>query len=210
MRRLVTLVEGPGDMAAVPVLLHKLLRHNSVFDWQPGDSMRVGGLIPLRKRLSSFAETLRIKMHSGLCHGVLVLLDLEDGCPRDEAWALATEFASFGLPYPVCVVFAHREYEEWLVASLPTIAPQTQLLADGLTRNYPIEGKRGVKEWLTSNMPRGSIYKETTHQEEFTRSLDISLAQECRSFRRLVKAFDEVINQEAPCPRGVSSPLLHL
>ena len=207
MKRLIALVEGPGDVAAVPVLLRMLLQQATLFEWQPGDPMKVNGLAHLRKRLPSFAEALRIKMHEGKCHGVLVLLDLEDGCPRDEARALAAEFAAYGLPYPVSIVFAHREYEEWLVASLPTIAPRTFLLANELVRDYPAESKRGVKEWLTSKMPRGAIYKETTHQEEFTRSLDATLAAQCRSFRRLVHALSELTNLATSQTRGSATPV---
>lgn len=193
MKRLIALVEGPGDQAAVPVLLRKLFKQAKRYDWQPGDMMRVGELPRLRKKLGNYAEALRIKMHEGTCHGVIVLLDLEDGCPRDEAWTLATEFAAFGLPYPVAVVFAHREYEEWLVASLTSIAPHTDLLPDGVRRDYEIETKRGVKEWLTDRMPAGRIYRETIHQEEFTSRLEPAYALECRSFQRLVAAVGELV-----------------
>ena len=206
MKRLIVLVEGPGDVAAVPVLLRMVLQQANLFDWQPGDPMKVNGLTALRKRLPSFAEALRIKMNDNKCHGVLVLLDLEDGCPRAEAATLAAEFATYGLPYPISIVFAHREYEEWLVASLPTIAPCTSLLKDDLVRDYAIENKRGVKEWLTSKMPHGSIYKETTHQEEFTRNLDITLAQQCRSFQRLLHAVAELTNPPLPLVRGSATP----
>ena len=206
MKQLIALVEGPGDLTAVPVLLRKLLQQANSYDWMPGIPTRVGELPALRKHLHRVAEALRIKMNAGKCHGVLVLLDLEDGCPRAEAWALAAEFAVFGLPYPVAIVFAHREYEEWLVASLPSIAPNTSTLAGDLVRDYPVESKRGVKEWLTSRMPRGTIYKETIDQEAFTRHLDITLAQECRSFRRLLKAVGEITALSEATSRGVATP----
>ncbi len=210
MKYLTTLVEGPGDVAAVPVLLRQLLRRAQAYEWQPAEPMKVDGLGALRKRMTKFAEALRIKMNAGTCHGVLVLLDLDDGCPRAEAVALAADFAAFGLPYPVAVVFAHREYEEWLVASLPTIAPQTPLLSNDLTRDYAMESKRGVKGWLTAHMPSGCIYKETTHREEFTRHLDPDLAQECRSFRRLLGGMAEVLTgagQLETLRRGLATPL---
>lgn len=207
MKRLIALVEGPGDVTAAPVLLRKLLQKTNTYDWIPGDPMKVGELPALRKKLRNFAEALRIKMHEGKCHGVLVLLDLEDGCPRTEAWALAADFAAFGLPYPVAVVFAHREYEEWLVASLPTIAPNVSSLPDELQRDYPIEGKRGVKEWITRQMPTGTIYKETTDQAGFTALLEIDLALECRSFRRLYKAVSEIIAYSNSNGRGIVTPL---
>ena len=167
MKQIITLVEGPGDAAAVPGLLRKLLKASGRYDWQPGGIMRVGELPKLRRNLPRTAEALRIKLRAGEGHAVLVLLDLDDGCPRAEALALAAELAAFGLPGPVAVVLAYREYEEWLVASLASIALATPLLPDELRRDYPVEGKRGVKEWLTRQMPAGFIYRETIHQEVF-------------------------------------------
>lgn len=204
MKHLLTLVEGQGDVAAVPVLLRRLLKASARYDWQPGPPLRVGELPKLRQNLRRTAEALRIKMRAGECHAVLVLLDLDDGCPRAEALALAAEFAAFGLPAPVAVVLAHREYEEWLVASLETIAPATHLLPNVTRRDYPAETKRGVKEWLTRKMPAGSIYRETIHQEEFSQHLDAALARECRSFRRLESALVELLTS-APA-LGWTSP----
>ncbi len=206
MKHLLTLVEGPGDVAAVPVLLTKLLKQAQRYDWAPAKPIIVKGLAPLRRRLSDFAELLRMKMAAGQCHGALVLLDLEDDCPRAEAWALAADLAAFRLPYPVAVVFAYREYEEWLVASLASITPHTPLIKDETRRDYTIEAKRGVKEWLTKQMPYGHIYRETTHQEAFTYHLDPTLALECRSFQRLVDALAEVLaGAQTPRP-GMTTP----
>ena len=193
MKRIITLVEGEGDVAAVPVLLRKLLKASGHYDWQPGGTMRVGELPKLRKNLMRIAEALRIKLRAGEGHAVLVLLDLDDGCPRAEALTLAAELAGFGLPAPLAVVLAHREYEEWLVASLASIAPTTPLLPDELRRDYPIESKRGIKEWLTRHMPAGFIYRETIHQEVFSQALTPALARECRSFQRLEHALSELV-----------------
>lgn len=155
MKKIVALVEGPGDVSAVPVLLRKLLKQDAIYDWQPGDMMKVGELPRLRKRLADLAGALRNKMQEGGCHGALVLLDLDDAdnCPVTEARKLALEFSAFGLPYPVAIVFARREFEEWLVASLPSIAPATPLLPDDLHRDYPPEEKRNVKGWLEQHFP---------------------------------------------------------
>jgi len=204
-RVIIPLVEGQGDVAAVPVLLRKLLKASGHYGWQPGPPMRVGGLLKLRQNLARTAEALRIKLRAGEGHAVLVLLDLDrDGCPRAEALALAAELAAFGLPGPVAVVLAYREYEEWLVASLPSIAPTTPLLPDALRRDYPAESKPGVKEWLTRQMPAGFIYRETIHQEAFSQHLSPELARECRSFQRLEHAIEELLL--LPATPGWSSP----
>ena len=158
--------------------------------------LEVGELPKLRKVLDRRVEELRIKMENGRCHGVLVLLDLDDAtaCPVTEACALAADLAGHQLPYPAAVVFARREYEEWLVASLPTIAPATPLLSNDLRRDYPPESIRNPKGWLKSHTR--NRYRETIHQAEFTRHLDPALvAAECRSFRRLETAVAQLLTR---------------
>ena len=214
---LVALVEGEGDQAAVPGLLRRLLLacappHEAPY-WQPAKlpPMTVGELKDLYKRLDDHARTLRILMTQGNCRGALVLLDLDDEprCPKEEAVKLARAFGAYGLPYPVVVVFARREYEEWFVASLPSIVPQSALFPDKTTRrDYPPESKRGVKEWLADRTtPK---YKPTHHQAELTRHLDPALARECRSFQRLEHAVAQLI-QLAALPeaerRGAVTPV---
>ncbi len=194
MKHLAVWVEGAGDEAAVPILLNILLKQAAKrHEWHVAAPVKVGELPKVRKLLPRLVGDARNQMQQGKCHGILILLDLDDAtaCPVSTARILAAELAAFNLPYPVAVVFARREYEEWLVASLPTIAPQTPLLPDDLRRDYPPESKRGVKEWLGKHS--GSRYLERLHQAEFTRHLDPALAAECRSFRRLQSAVAELL-----------------
>ena len=214
---IVALVEGEGDQAAVPHLLRRLLLdcappHEAPY-WQPAKlpPMKVGELKDLHSRLDAHARTLHIFMTQGNCRGALVLLDLDDEhrCPKDEAVKLAQAFGAYGLPYPVVVVFARREYEEWFVASLASIVPQSTLFPDKTTqRDYPAESKRGVKEWLEGRTtPK---YKPTHHQADLTRLLDPAQARECRSFQRLEHAIAELVHF-ASLPeaerRGVVTPV---
>jgi hypothetical protein len=195
MKQLVTLVEGPGDIAAVPLLLKKLFPLLGMVDWNIAPPIKVGQLSSLLRASTwdSQMGRLRVQAQYGKCHGVLVLLDLDDAtaCPVTEAQNLAARLAAESLPIPVAVVFARREYEEWLVASLPSIAPNTNLLPNNLRRDYAPEGKRGVKEWLAKHLLNRN-YRETIHQAELTRHLDPTLAAECRSFRRLQSALAEL------------------
>jgi Domain of unknown function (DUF4276) len=209
MNQLVLLVEGPGDVLATPFLLKKLLYGAGYYDWHVPTPLAVGELPKLRKVLDRRIEELRVKMMTGRCHGVLILLDLDDStaCPVAEARALAAELAGHQLPYPVAVVFARREYEEWLVASLPSIAPATPLLPNELRRDYPPESIRNPKGWLKGHTR--NQYVETVHQAEFTRHLDPALAAECRSFQRLQHALAELLHHAAlpdTVRRGVTTP----
>ena len=67
--------------------------------------MKAGGLGTLKKR---FTQLLQYAATSEDCGGILVLMDLDDGCPRDEAAALAAEARTLNLACPVVIVFAWR------------------------------------------------------------------------------------------------------
>lgn len=210
MRHLTVWVEGDGDQAAVPLLLRKLLNRSHRADWHVPQPIRVGELPKLLKVLPKRAAEIGIKARAHACHALLVLLDLDDAqaCPVAVARTLAATLAGYQLPVPAAVVLARREYEEWLVASLPSIAPGTALLPDALRRDYPPESKRGVKEWLGHHM--GVAYKPPIHQPAFTRLFDPALAAaECRSFRRLETALAALLAQADDPPalrQGLVSP----
>ncbi len=119
MPKIVALVEGPGDIEAVPGLLYKLLREkHQQWTWQVARPKRVGGLGALKKRLDRFMTYAERDAEGG---GILILLDLDDGCPEIEAINLAQQIRSLNLSCPVAIVFAHREYEAWFLASLDSI-----------------------------------------------------------------------------------------
>jgi uncharacterized protein DUF4276 len=151
-------------------------------------------------------DFLRYAQQSPDTGATLVLLDLDDGCAYSEAQSLATNIRSFNLPYPVAIVFACREYEAWFLASLNTIAGEYGL-PEGLTYDGDIEARRGVKEWLTKQMPSGRIYKETIHQISMTHRIDLELArQNSRSFRRLCHAIDELVQAADGGIQGLVTP----
>lgn len=186
-RSLTVLVEGEGDAQAVPGLLLRLLAEMGRDDWTVTKIKKVHGIGWLKKRLDDQANYLRLEAPDA----VLVLLDLDDGCPRDEARSLAEAWRVHALPFPVAVVLAHREFEAWFLASLPSITPNVADLPDNLVCEKEPESLRGVKEWLTAQMPKGRTYEATLHQKAYAKHLDPKAAQErSRSFRRLVSALD--------------------
>ena len=208
MQTLHLLVEGEGDMKAAPILLRRLLHETHArYDWQvePKHTMKVWGLAKLRSRLSDYIEHLRNKP---ACHGAMILLDLEDQLPCEEAPALAEEIAALQpLPFPVVVVFACREFESWFLASLGSIANGSELFASGLTYPNDPEAKRGAKEELDKRMPPLVKYKEVLHQAEFTKLLSFEEARRAPSFQRLERALGELLTAvDADGGAGVISP----
>lgn len=177
-------------MEAVPLLLRMILQHHQWFDWSVAPPKKARGLSALKRKLGSF---IRYAEKERDCSGILILLDLDDGCPKHEARDLAEQARQLRSSSPIAVAFAHREYEAWFLASLATIAGSYGLPPD-LVYNGDVEGRRGVKEWLTRQMPRGQSYKETIHQAKFTSRIDLDHARRrSRSFRRLCHAVEQLV-----------------
>ncbi|WP_420455176.1 DUF4276 family protein [Rubrivirga sp.] len=197
MPRLLAVVEGRGEEVAVPRLLTRAVHRIGKHDWVVPErlTMRVGGLPAFRAHLGRNAEALRRQP----VDAALVLLDLDDGCPAEEGPKLADNLRGYGLPFPVAVVLARREYEAWFLASLPSIAAETTDLPEDA--HYPGEPEkpRDCKAPLRALMPQGRRYDPVLHQAAFTSALDFDVAAErCRSFRRLLNAVDEVTTATAP------------
>lgn len=203
MRAIICLVEGKGDEKAVPTLIAKVLSDNKVWDWYVGTTIRVHGLAKLRKELKRYlSRAAKIKN----CGAILILLDLDDGCPKKEAEKLAEEIRALGLAQPVAIVFAHREYEAWFLASLSTIAGHEGLPFDVVYQGE-VEQKRDAKGWLQAQMPPHSKYNPMSHQKKFTSLIDLELAYEnSRSFRRLYHAIAELLEAAQKGERGIVSP----
>ena len=205
MPKIMTLVEGPGDIDAVPGLLYNILhQRHQWWDWQVAPPKQVRGLGALKKRLDRLMIYSEREVEGG---GILILLDLDDGCPKTEALNLAQQIRSLNLSCPVAIVFACREYEAWFLASLSTIAKNTEILPTDLKYEGNVEAIRGVKGWLTRQMPPGRAYKETTHQKVFTNLMDLDLAYQCsRSFQRLCNAIEELVKLSLNAQRGQVTP----
>ncbi len=202
MPTLVPVVEGDGEMEAVPMLLRRMLERMERWDWSVGKARKIGGIGKLRKEFDNLLQRLATAPD---CDAILILNDMDDGCPVTEALALAQRARTLMLPCPVALVLAHREYESWFLTSLPTIAGNYDLPAN-LVYQGEIEGRRDVKGWLSDQMPPGKIYKETIHQVRMTGLLDIDLALSSRSFQRFYHAVEELVGTGGVAERGYATP----
>ena len=190
---IVPIVEGPGDKAAAPLLLRRVLHERlGRFDFevkQPQQAKNKGNLI---KRLEDY-----LVYASGTpgCAAILVLLDADRDCPRELGAQLAFRARDSGSGIPIAVVCAKREYENWFLASDEAFTGE-------------IEEFGGAENWLTRGMPTGRAYRETRDQAPYTQAIDIEAALDVsRSFRRLCSAIRELVDcidsgtvSVTPCP----------
>lgn len=204
MRTIVTFVEGEGDEAAVPILLNRILLKLGRYDWVANRTIRVGSLDKFVKRMDDY---LRYIAQDPRCAAALILLDLDDGCPCQAAHDLADRLRTHQLRFPVAVVFAHREYEAWFLASIWPISFNPAITERAVSYPGDAESRRDAKGWISAQMGAGRSYKERIHQPQFTRVMSMRRAYaRSRSFRRLCAAIGELLQLADRQERGLVTP----
>lgn len=195
--KIYAIVEGHGEanpprgggQPAVTVLISKLLQELEcwhIFADQTPYRMRSCGDFFNEKQ--TLENVIRIhKMYPDCC-AILILVDMDENCPREMAQGLVRRIESMeSLPFSVVIVCANSEYEAWFLASLESIHDQ---------QTYPDdpEAIRGAKGWLKKHFE----YEPTNDQSAYTRRLDVQLAKSrSRSFQRLYHAFEEIVAADA-------------
>jgi hypothetical protein len=202
MKRLVLLVEGEGDVLAVPALVGRLLTE------LPGElqgqlfldnaPMRIGGLHQITgRRQADLTRHLGNASRRRNFGAALLVLDgdadhVEDQlfCAVEVARTLAERatVAGAGTHFSFAAVFLRQEYESLLIAvadQLPGFNHETPLPAT------PEEAPRGAKGWLHANLTEG--YNPTDRQLELTRAVtNWAPVYLLRVFRRLIHALQEL------------------
>ena len=193
---IVPIVEGDGEVEAIPNLLRRVLGElHGRYDIRIQRPINARGKPKLLKRFENFLEYARRDQE---CNAVLVLLDGDKDCPRDLTGALTQTATRLNLGIPVAIVCAHREYEAWFVASLKSGAGDKIRASLGLTETAVYEGDvesiGSPKGWIQVRMPEGTGYKETQDQPALTPFIDIEHSRRrSRSFRRLCHAVEELL-----------------
>lgn len=174
---LATVVEGHGEVQAVPTLLHRIARHlNPELVIRTPTPFRLPrGQMVDGDRLRSAVRLQAARV--GVSGGVLVILDSDDDEPLALERTLSLHVDPTHVTCPVVVVAATREYEAWLLAGLmeatSVLDPET-----------PRDAKREVERLALREK-----YRETRHQRVLTARLDIGwAASRSASFSRLVDA----------------------
>jgi hypothetical protein len=198
--KIVPIVEGDGEITAVPVLLHRLLHEHSEHRFQIAMPKNAHGCSNLSKD-GGIEKFVRYAWLEPNCVAVIVIVDgdMVSGCPIAFAKKLSARVRCLRGPHPVAIVIANREYEAWFLASLPSLIGKqiTEYLrfpSDSVFVGDP-ESVRDVKGWFSRQFPRGKAYKETEHQAPMTRLINLNLARNgSRSFRRVTNAVQQLLN----------------
>lgn len=181
-----TIVEGHGDMSAVPLLLRRLC-----YEAQAWNVIITRPLRRSRSKLVQrcpFQDAIRVAVSDRDSLGILVLFDADDDCPAVLAPRLGKWAHDVAGGRPCHVVMANREYEAWFLASIESLRGRRGLRENALSFSEP-EAPRDAKGRLRKLMDRGSYYRPSIDQASLTEGLDLaSVYRGCRSFRKLVSA----------------------
>lgn len=181
MIRIAAVVEGYGDVQALPVLLGRIggqLGQSFI----ASDPIRAGEW-KLLKGLGRLEKSLDLA-HSRRPDLILVALDLDDGCVLQELQHAEQRINDWknGRTIEVEVAFLAREYETmFLHAAASLNLPNSSAIPQNP------DMIRGAKERMKDIM--GRRYRETQDQRAFSGSVDLTLLYNAsRPFRRLCRA----------------------
>jgi hypothetical protein len=170
-----SIVEGYGEVTALPKLLHRLAADSGVSDLrtpqphreQRGKLIAAGGIAR-----AVTAQAFRVRGAGG----VLVLLDADDDCPAHLGPVLLARAQATRPDICVSVVLAMREFEAWFLAAAPSLAGSHGLRGH-LSAPVDPEGLRDAKGWLTRHRESGQPYKPTVDQAVLASAFDLKSAR---------------------------------
>lgn len=186
MSRVVAIVEGDGEVAALPVLLRRLAQWRT-----PELYVEVPPPIRVAKdrflnRSDEFSRHLQLAAAKcGEAGWILVLLDADDDCPAEKGAAIWARAKRIVPHRRIGVVLANREYEAWFIAAAASLTGCRGFVFQQADADVDAEVPRNAKGWMAQRMG-GAGYHETTDQAAFSAVLDLNAAFErSRSFRKL-------------------------
>ncbi|MDE2881741.1 MAG: DUF4276 family protein [Acidobacteriota bacterium] len=185
MARIAVIVEGHGEVQAVPVLLRRIARTLA-----PGIALTIAR--PIRVRRDRFVQEAELERylnlvvsHAGPDARILILLDANGDCPAERGPELLARARKARPDKRIQVVLAKCEYEAWFLASSKTVvigAPEPP--ADP-------EAIRGAKEWIR----RHQRYQPTVDQEPMTARFDMAEARRnAPSFDKMWRAVEALLD----------------
>jgi hypothetical protein len=182
-----SIVEGDGEVSALPVLLRRLSESLTPTCWPTV-------AVPIRVRRDrflmrddQFQKYLRLAAAKAGPDGwVLILLDADDDCPAELAPSIADRAGKLEIAPALSVVLANREYEAWFIAGAESLNGKHGFAFDAPLDIDP-ELPRDAKGWISERIGAGK-YREVIHQPAFSAMLDVARArQSSPSFDKLCR-----------------------
>ena len=189
------IVEGHGEVQAVPILLRRFLAELRDDAWvrvNPSLRIKAGSFLNDEAYFTKHLELAARKAKKHERGSVLILLDCDDACPAELGPEIAAKASALRPDVPITVVLAYREYETWFLAAAQSLRGVAGLPND-LEPPPDIEAIRGAKGWLAARMPNG--YNEPNDQPGFTATFSFEEAAKLSSFSRLRAKLEQLFTR---------------
>jgi hypothetical protein len=186
MTQIACIVEGHGDIDAVPVVVRRIAQ-----EFNPSLAIYLNHVFRVpRSRLIKESELERAVEFAarrvGLTGGILIVLDADDECPATLGPELLRRARQVRPGLPIRVVLAKREFEAWFLAAAESLQGRRGL-SQTLQGPSDPESVRGAKEWLTARMAGERHYVETLDQSALAAVFDFTRARRAQSFDKFFR-----------------------
>ena len=179
MPKIVAIVEGDGEVEAVPLLIRRIGAEVS-----PLVSPEIPR--PIRVRRNRILKEGELERYVALAAAragdrgrIMILLDANGDCPSELAPDILQRARAVRSDLRVEVVLAKCEYEAWLISAIDSVAGTRGIHPDVSAPSDP-ESIRGAKEWLRkhSAYQQHGAYQPTADQAALTARFDMASARE--------------------------------
>ena len=194
-----TIVEGHGEVGALPVLLSRLGA------WRTPTIPTIV-LPPIRvhrdrflKRAKEFSRVIALAAaKSGEGGRIFILLDADNDCPAQLGATILMRAKEEAPHRHISVVLANREYEAWFIAAASSLHGHRGFSFDPKGDIINAESVRDAKGWIRTRMA-SRIYGETTDQPALSALIDLQQAFDgSRSFRKMCDEWRRAIGPDHP------------
>lgn len=175
------IVEGEGDVAAVPVLIRRIAA-----ELYP--ELAINTPRPIRVHRNQVVQPDELEQEVELAArriggqgAIFIILDSDDDCPAELGPVLLERALRTQGNLPIAVVLAKREFEAWFLAAAESIRGRRGLRNDIHSPDDP-EAIRDAKGWLSNGMENGRKYHEKRDQPALAASFDLEKARQADSF----------------------------
>jgi len=194
MISIASIVEGDGEVPALPILLRRLA-------YESNPTVLVNPLQPIRVKRDRFLnnekefrrQLLLAATKCGQDGWILIVLDADDDCPAKLGREIHARAQQYVPHRRLSVVLANREFEAWFLAAARSLEGFRgfSLASD---ESVQAEVPRDAKGWMGRHMQSGT-YREMLDQPAFASRMDLQQAfNNSRSFRKLCKEWDAHIS----------------
>lgn len=188
MRRIATIVEGHGEVEALPILLRRIAQQVSpetVLDLPRPIRVSRNRVVQEGELERAIALAAREARAEGC---ILILLDANGDCPAELASQLLERALAARRDRDIRVVLAKMEYEAWFLAAAVSLG-----IGEVIEPPDDPEAVRDAKGWLSARMQAGGPYRATIHQASFSATFDLDAARSAPSFDKFWRDVSSLI-----------------